>query len=73
MNKFIGGYFDGREMPFENYVGDVFYAANIGDNYKTPYYRNTVERDGVTYNFWVIEGMGDSEASDKINQYFVKR
>jgi len=72
MNRFIGGYFEGKEMPFNDYVGEVFYAANLGDNYKTPYFRTTVEYEGITYTFWVVEGLSEEEVSKKINKYFVK-
>lgn len=72
MNKFIGGDFDGREMPFENYVGDVFYAANLGDNYKTSYFRTTVEHDGNPYTFWVFERLNPEEATKIINNYLSK-
>lgn len=72
MNKFIGGDFDGREMPFEEYVGDVFYSANIGDNYKSSYFRTTVEHEGNSYTFWVFEKLNPEEAIKRINKYFGK-
>ncbi|MDC4847666.1 hypothetical protein OHV92_18685 [Acinetobacter baumannii] len=59
-------------MPFEDYAGDVFYAANLGDNHKVPYFRNNFEHNGTNYTFWVIEGMDEEEADIRIKQYFRK-
>lgn len=66
MNKFIGGFQNGQDFPFDldKYEGSTFKAGDIKTGESETYRKVLVGE----HTFWVVESMPNEVANDRIKK-----
>ncbi|WP_332604799.1 hypothetical protein [Acinetobacter sp. ESBL14] len=69
MNKFIGGSLDDTDFYIKDFDREVFYLTNIDTMQKERYLRTQMHRNGLTYTFWVFDGLDETLKAKRITAY----
>ena len=69
MNKFIGGSLDETDFKVENFEHEIFVLSNIETLQQEKYLKIKIHTNGLTYTFWVVEGLDESIKAQRITAY----